>query len=86
MIEVRRYQRLDGEVLLTDWLAGMRDARARATLEIRFRWVSLGIFADIKSVGEGVLELREDIGSRVSGAAWRDVGHRALRRRQAHAG
>lgn len=62
MIEVRRYQRLDGEVPLTDWLAGMRDARARAKLEIRFRRVSLGIFGDIKPVGEGVLELREDIG------------------------
>ena len=62
MIEVRRYQRLDGEVPLTDWLAGMRDALARAKLEIRFRRVSLGIFGDIKPVGEGVLELREDIG------------------------
>jgi len=37
MIEVRRYQRPDGEVPLTDWLAGIRDARARAKLEIRFR-------------------------------------------------
>ncbi|CAH1903960.1 hypothetical protein NTGHW29_20015 [Candidatus Nitrotoga sp. HW29] len=37
MIEVRRYQRIDGEVPLTDWLAGMRDARAKAKLEIRFR-------------------------------------------------
>ena len=35
MIEVRRYQRPDGEVPLTDRLAGMRDARARAKLEIR---------------------------------------------------
>lgn len=82
MIEVHRYQRLDGHVPLTDWLAGMRDARGRAKLEIRFRRVSLGIFGDIKSVGEGVLELREEIGPgyRVSGAAWRDVGHPALRR------
>jgi len=39
----------------------MRDARARAKLEIRFRRVSLGIFGDAKSVGEGVLDLREDI-------------------------
>ncbi|MDO9023023.1 type II toxin-antitoxin system RelE/ParE family toxin [Zwartia sp.] len=62
MIEVHRYQRLDGHTPLTDWLAEMRDARARAKLEIRFRRVSLGIFGDIKSVGEGVLELREDIG------------------------
>lgn len=62
MIEVHRYQRPDGDVPLTAWLAGMRDARARAKLEIRFRRVSMGIFGDIKPVGEGVLELREDIG------------------------
>ena len=62
MIEIRRYQRVDGAVPLTDWLADLRDARARAKLEIRFRRVSLGIFGDIKPVGEGVLELREDIG------------------------
>lgn len=62
MFEIRRYQRVDGAVPLTDWLAELRDARARAKLEIRFRRASLGIFGDIKSVGEGVLELREDIG------------------------
>jgi putative addiction module killer protein len=62
MIEVRRYQRPDSEVPLTDWLAGLRDARVRAKLEIRFRRVSMGIFGDIRPVGEGVLELREDIG------------------------
>jgi putative addiction module killer protein len=62
MIEVRRYQRYDGEVPLTDWLADMRDARARAKLEIRFRRISAGLFGDAKPVGEGVLELREDVG------------------------
>ncbi|MHB8254749.1 MAG: hypothetical protein ACYDEV_13870 [Acidiferrobacter sp.] len=60
MIEVRRYQRLDSEVPVTDWLAGMRDARARAKLEIRFRRVSMGILGDIKPVGEGVLEQLTD--------------------------
>lgn len=62
MIDVRRYQRADGAVPLTEWLADLRDARARAKLEIRFRRVSLGIFGDMKPVGEGVLELREDVG------------------------
>jgi putative addiction module killer protein len=62
MIEVRRYQRPGGNVPLTDWLADLRDPRARAKLEIRFRRVSLGIFGDIKPVGEGVLELREHLG------------------------
>jgi putative addiction module killer protein len=62
MIEVLRYERSDGVVPLTDWLVELRDARARAKLEIRFRRVSMGIYGDIKPVGEGVLELREDIG------------------------
>ena len=52
----------DGDVPLTAWLAGLRDARARAKLEIRFRRMSMGILDDIKPVGQGVLELREDIG------------------------
>lgn len=59
---MRRYQRADGAVPLAEWLADLRDARVRAKLEIRFRRVSLGIFGDIKPLGEGVQELREDIG------------------------
>ena len=62
MLEVRRYQRPDGEIPLTKWLSGLRDLRARAKLEIRFRRVAMGILGDVKSVGEGVLELRERIG------------------------
>ena len=63
MIEVRRYQRPDGKVPLTDWLADLADARIRAKLEIRFRRISLGIFGDVKPVGDGVLELREHLGA-----------------------
>jgi putative addiction module killer protein len=63
MIEVRRYQRPDGNVPLTEWLADLADARIRAKLEIRFRRISLGIFGDIKPVGDGVLELREHLGA-----------------------
>ena len=62
MIEVCRFKCVDGSVPLTDWLADLRDRRARAKLEIRFLRLSLGIFGDIKSVGYGVFELRESIG------------------------
>jgi putative addiction module killer protein len=62
MIDVRRYQRSNGSVPVSDWLGELRDARARAKLGIRFDRVSLGIFGDANSVGEGVLELRENIG------------------------
>lgn len=60
-MDVLRYQRMDGAVPLTAWLADLRDARVRAKLEIRFRRVSQGLFGDIKPVGEGIMELREDI-------------------------
>ncbi len=63
MIELRRYQREDGIVPVSDWLQGLRDARARAQIEIRLRRLSVGNFGDCKPVGEGILELRVDVGT-----------------------
>lgn len=62
-MELHRYQCPDGTIPLTNWLAGLRDARLRAKLEIRFRRLSTGLPGDIKPVGEGVLELRENWGA-----------------------
>ena len=54
------------EVLQTDffanWLRKLRDAQARARIQIRIRRLSLGNFGDIKPIGEGVSELRIDYG------------------------
>jgi putative addiction module killer protein len=61
-IEVRRYQRIDGSVALTQWLAELRDVKVRASLEIRFQRVALGVLGDTRPVGEGVIELRVDLG------------------------
>ena len=63
MIKIRRYQREDTRTPITEWLSSLRDARARAQIEVRFRRVSAGNFGDCKSVGEGISELRIDIGS-----------------------
>ncbi len=63
MIELRRYQREEGNVPVRDWLENLRDIRARAQIEIRLRRLSVGNFGDCKPVGEGVLELRIDIGA-----------------------
>lgn len=63
MLELRRYQLEDGDTPVTEWLCGMRDARARAHIEVRLRRVSAGNFGDCKSVGAGVSELRLDIGA-----------------------
>lgn len=63
MIELRRYQLEDKSTPVTVWLRGLRDARARAQIEVRLRRVSAGNFGDCKPVGEGVSELRVDIGT-----------------------
>ena len=63
MIELRRYQLADQTVPVTDWLQALRDIRARAQIEVRLRRVSAGNFGDCKSVGEGVSELRIDLGA-----------------------
>jgi putative addiction module killer protein len=63
MIELRRYQQLDERVPVSDWLSSLRDSRARAQIEVRLRRVSNGNFGDSKSVGEGVSELKVDVGA-----------------------
>jgi putative addiction module killer protein len=56
MIEVRQTD------AFADWLASLRDERARARVNLRIRRVSLGNLGDVKPVGEGVSELRIDYG------------------------
>lgn len=63
MIELRRYQLENGGQPVATWLSSLRDARARAQIEIRLRRVLAGNFGDCKPVGEGVSELRVDVGT-----------------------
>ena len=44
------------------WLGGLRDRAARARISIRLVRISAGLLGDVKSVGEGVSELRIDTG------------------------
>lgn len=62
IIEVLRYQTASGDIPISKWLAQLRDPRAKAKIGIRLRRISAGVFGDTKSVGEGVMELRETIG------------------------
>jgi len=54
------------EVRQTDvyarWFARLRDIRAKARIDIRIRRLSLGNAGDVKPVGEGVSELKIDVG------------------------
>ena len=56
MIEVRQADKY------SEWFADLRDRQARARINARIRRLSLGNPGDVKSVGEGVSELRIDYG------------------------
>ncbi|MGV8840562.1 MAG: type II toxin-antitoxin system RelE/ParE family toxin [Bauldia sp.] len=55
MIEVRQ------TALFAAWIAGLRDLRARARIQVRIDRLSLGLFGDAKFF-EGIGELRIDAG------------------------
>ena len=56
MIEVRQTD------LFKDWFAGLRDAGAKRRIAQQIVRVQSGLLGDLKSVGEGVSELRVDYG------------------------
>ena len=56
MIEIRKTE------IFAKWLDGLRDIRARALILVRIERLTAGNPGDVKSVGEGVSELRIDYG------------------------
>ena len=60
--EVRVYARLDGTEPFTNWLRSLRDGKARGRIRQRIARVRLGNFGDVRSVGDGVQELRIPFG------------------------
>jgi putative addiction module killer protein len=61
-MEIRRYLTETGKDVVGEWLAGLKDARARAKVATRIARLEAGNFGDCKPVGEGVWELRVDWG------------------------
>lgn len=62
MITVRYYQRANGERPVQAWLMGLADLRARVAAVRRIDRLAEANFGDHKSVGDGVSELRIDVG------------------------
>jgi putative addiction module killer protein len=61
-IELRRYVTREGNDVFGEWLAKLKDARAKAKIVIRLDRVALGNFADCKPLQGGLCELRIDWG------------------------
>ena len=51
-----------GRTPFSEWLASLRDSKARAKIRVRLDGVSLGNLGDCHGVGDGVQELRIDYG------------------------
>lgn len=56
MIEIRKTE------IFAKWIDGLHDIRARARILVRIERLASGNPGDVKSVGEGVSELRIDYG------------------------
>jgi putative addiction module killer protein len=56
MIEIKK------TVVYAQWIDGLRDIRARARILARIERLALGNPGDVKSVGDGVSEMRIDYG------------------------
>jgi putative addiction module killer protein len=63
VIELVRYQQEDGREPYTEWFRSLRDQIARTRIAARLRQIQSGNFGDCKPVGEGVTELRIDVGA-----------------------
>jgi putative addiction module killer protein len=61
-IELRRYVTANGADVFGEWLAGLKDARARAKIVARIDRLAAGNFGDCKSLRGGLSELRIDWG------------------------
>ncbi len=56
------YQEENGDVPFNDWLAGLRDVTAVARVRIRLSRLRLGLFGEVKPLGDGIAELKIDYG------------------------
>jgi putative addiction module killer protein len=60
--ELQIYVTEDGRAPFSEWLASLRDIKARARIRVRLDRVGLGNLGDCHGVGDGVQELRIDYG------------------------
>ena len=60
--QLEYYQDCEGRIPFRVWLEGLRDVAAIARIRVRLNRVRLGNFGVTRAVGNGVLELKMDVG------------------------
>lgn len=63
MLEIVRYQRLDGREPFSQWLTSLKDKTAQARVRVRLRQLESGNFGDVQPIGGGLSELRIHVGA-----------------------
>lgn len=63
MIEILRYQKIDGQEPISEWLNSLPDKMLKIRVRVRLRQVEMGNLGDCRSVGDGISELRIHIGA-----------------------
>jgi putative addiction module killer protein len=61
--EILYYVQEDGRSPFREWIKRLRDKAAKMRIAQRLRRIEDGNLGDVKPVGEGVLELRIDVGA-----------------------
>jgi putative addiction module killer protein len=62
MFKVLHYVAANGRDIFAEWVAGLKDKKARASIDDRVGRMEDGNFGDSKPVREGVFEMRVDVG------------------------
>ena len=57
-MDIRKYQSEKGDIPFDSWIKNLRDLRAKARILIRLKRAELGNLGNIKSLGDGVNEMR----------------------------
>src|SRR5580658_179559 len=60
--DIQKLQLENGRVAFDDWYRSLLDKKMRATVDIRLARVRLGNFGNHRHVGDGVSELKIDLG------------------------
>jgi putative addiction module killer protein len=61
-MQIRYHITDNGDKPVIQWLDGLRDRVARANIALRIARLELNLFGDTRSVGDGIWELKIDLG------------------------